>query len=316
MENAVAPSAPASTVTNPPSGGAVLLTSSDFVYMRESIFVRNNATGVGGAISQSLCGMTVAAQAVTISNSTFISNLASLSGGAIMSQNSKTTVVTGSTFMYNKASRSVGSTSKLDSNGGAVCFDGSSGLTGTISNSTFQSNRARTDGGAVAISGGFTDAIIANNTFYGNNAGLAGGAVAVLSKATRVTLKHNHFHYNTAINNGGALDVEDSSYVYLQNCDFIGNDATGIDNGQGGALSISWVLVMPVVRCSFQNNSAAYQGGAVWIQQKNPKFLSNVTFDQCQFANNVAAYAAARVQDVKGTCLLVCVCVCDPCLCA
>jgi hypothetical protein len=38
----------------------------------------------------------------------------------------------------------------------------------------------------------------------------------------------------------------------------------------------------------------------VFIQQLKPKYLSNITFDQCQFVNNVAAYAATGVQEQKG----------------
>ncbi len=254
VENSVSQAATSSSI-NPPDGGALLFASSDFLLVHNCVFARNNATGFGGAVAQSLCGMATGSS-TTVSNNTFVSNLAVLSGGAVMSQNSKTTVLTDNSFMYNKASRSAKSTSKLDSNGGAVCFDGSSGSGGTIANNTFQSNFARFDGGAVAVSGGYSGALIANNTFYGNNAIAAGGAVAVLSKASRVTLKHNYLGFNKAVRYGGAMVVEDSSYVSIVDCDFVANDVTGTDSGQGGALSASWTLVMTVAGSSFQNNSA------------------------------------------------------------
>src|SRR5689334_18749957 len=107
----------------------------------------NGFGGSGGAIDNK--------GRLTITNTTFICNAVSDSGGAIENENSGTLTVTDSTFSNNHGSNGGG--------GGGIANEG----TLTVTNSTFSGNGDVSSGGGIANGGTLT---VTNSTFSGNQA--------------------------------------------------------------------------------------------------------------------------------------------------
>ena len=269
-----------------PSGGALYMTQSNSVTIGSCTFANNSATGNGGAIMQSLCtglGMT---------NITFHTNTANLNGGAMMSINSVKITIVNSAFKSNSAIK-LNAGSKVLVSGGALCFTGISGSNVGMTNNSFVWNTASSYGGAVIITGGFTTAVIQYNDFTNNVAWQSGGALSLSQNAANIQITNNGFYNNTAWGNGGAIQMDTVSNVYMYDDEFHHNNCTAPNWGQGGAISASWVTVMPMTRCNFVRNTAAYQGGAVWLEQNLPApTLSYMNFTSCVFDSNLAGYNA------------------------
>ena len=283
--NSVYPPPGTLAVTPPPNGGALYMTQSNQVTIASCTFTNNSATGYGGSIMQSLC------TGLSLTNASFHSNTAILNGGAMMSINSVQITILDCEFMANSA---IKMNSKVVS-GGALCFTGTMGSNVEMTNNSFTSNKASSYGGAVIVTGGFTNVVIQYNDFVGNAAMMSGGALSLSQKATNIRITNNRFYNNTAMGNGGAIQMDTVSNVYIYNDEFYYNNCTAANWGQGGAISASWTTVMPVSRCNFVMNTAAYQGGAVWLEQNQPTFTSYINFTSCVFDSNLAGFNAVEI---------------------
>jgi hypothetical protein len=147
-----------------------------------SIFESNStAAGKGGAI--------MAANTITITNSSFKLNTTGTNGGAVYFQSRG--VVKKSYFEANKCN--------FFGNGGALNFSFSS-IGNEIENNTFYNNEALGffgNGGAVYLTS-FSTAKIVNNTFVGNKAtGGYAGAIGLDSNLTIAEMTNNVFSTNT-----------------------------------------------------------------------------------------------------------------------
>ena len=263
------------------------MTQSNLVTITSCTFTNNSATGYGGAIIQSLCG------GLGITNSSFHSNTAVNNGGAMMSINSVQINVVDCEF---KANSAIKMKSKVVS-GGALCFTGTAGSTVEMANNSFTSNTASSYGGAVTVTGGFKNVIIHYNVFTNNMAMMSGGALSLSQKAANIRITNNGFYSNTATGNGGAIQMDSVSNVYVYDDEFHYNNCTAPNWGQGGAISASWTTVMPISQCNFVGNAAAYQGGAVWLEQNVPKpSISYINITSCLFESNLAGYNAVEMQ--------------------
>eukprot|EP00210_Caulerpa_lentillifera_P007343 g7019.t1 len=192
----------------------------------------------------------------------------------------------------------------------------------TISNVTFSNNmqlrrnyQSYSDGGALQINSG-TKVTVRNCEFI-KNYGVVGGAISLLGSAS-LRVFDSLFSENTAtlsgagIYGGAAPDVPRlSSKLQVTRCTFIRNedetgftDSTGLTLAEGIPLEANAILSFPVPQssagaifarnfksvviknCSFQNNTAATAGGAVFIADNNKVSISKSTF-----SGNVATEA-------------------------
>ncbi|KZX14491.1 bacterial Ig-like domain protein [Methanobrevibacter cuticularis] len=248
-------------------------------------FINANTTSDGGAIYNNR-------STLNILGCSFSNNNAS-NGGAIMNNGGNNTFINDSSFNRNNATNS-------DSQGGAIYNFGGSNF--TIENSVFTYNFAR-HGGAItstnnlyftvnnssfiandAWEGGIhithtgNNTTIANSTFT-NNTGTYG--VAIANSGHYLTVFNSTFTNNDcdagAINTGGS----GGSYLLVDYCTFIGNDARG-----GGAIINSGVTA---INCLVNNsvfiNNTAWTGGA--IANGAPAPLSNPPGDNFTVINSL-----------------------------
>ena len=183
---------------------------------------------------------------ISITNYTFISNIADEKGGAIfINQNSHNCSIIECKFDSNE----VNNTNR--GHGGAIDCEAANA---TITNSSFNKNFAF-EGGAIHVDSNSGHTNITNSTFTGNWAIAEGGAINL--EASSVTVNGSNFIRNIA-SDGGALYVGGkglTNYVYNSNFEF--NDA---GSGHGGA--IGWLSSTGhIINSNFTSNSAEYGGG-------------------------------------------------------
>jgi len=259
------------------NGGAISTGGSGTISgdIANSVFSKNEAGGVGGAISaHTLTGNIVDSEfsgntsgrhagaiwaydgiSGNISKTTFSGNTAQYSGGAIATEGTASINgnITSSTFSKNIA---------IESNGGAI-WAGS--VTGDITGSTFSENSAKVHGGALYFSDTSGNNTIVNSTFSNNKAEDMGGAVFQNTGGT-LTVSDSRFLGNIADASGGAIK---SGELSIKSSEFIGNQAkrlttpssTGLASGVGGALLIQGQL--NIENSVFLGNRSAHRGAAI-----------------------------------------------------
>lgn len=218
---------------------------------------------------------------LTISNSTFTNNRASL-GGAIYNLLSNLTV-TGSTFSNNSAGVAVTGTSS--GAGGAIYVDGADGEAGKIvlQRNTFTGNIATNQGGAFfhqlynSNTGLIEDSTFRGNKVTGTGTKGFGGAIFVVggtTKAPKYTSGINKSSYiirrsaltaNTSANQGGALWTGNNVKAEIVNSTFSGNQAvspTGKEGLGGAILRASGKVVINNV--TIANNYAGFMGAGIF----------------------------------------------------
>ncbi len=148
--------------------------------------------GVGGAIYSDVGDL-------TISGSTFSNNSAQFEGGAILSEDGTTLMITDSTFSGNAQTPSVAS----GSGGGAIFSRGPTAITGC----TFSANTATGSGGAVFQQ---QDSLTVSNSTFSDNGGLTSAGAAIFASAgAPVHLTNNTFSGNLAsAGKGGAVSID------------------------------------------------------------------------------------------------------------
>jgi predicted outer membrane repeat protein len=266
-------------------GAAIYVTGAVTMTIDGSTFTSNaiesGQTGAGGALCIEDCtGLT------TITDSTFTTNKAGGSGGAIMCYDSSL-YVSDSTFTSNEGNYEQNS---VWAGGGAILFDDTiddaSAYTLTVIDSTFTSNTLNVDaaltkgaGGAIDLSGhDATDVITATctgNTYSGNHAN-TGGAVHI-SVYTNTTHTREKFYGNLAYLSGGAVtrggaNADCEGLISTFNfCLFDSNEA-GVQsdgtpvagsNSQGGAAMIRCYPKAIFNNCTFYGNESKGAGTPV-----------------------------------------------------
>ena len=251
-------------------GGAMAVTGPNVglntVSISDVSFVGNQALGAFIAHGGAIYGFHVD---LTVSNSSFTDNSCtseSCDGGAIYVMESFTDtalVVTDTTFTDNVATRG----------GGAILANVDSA---TIIGSTFSDNTAGQGGGLQGLVATITDTTFNGNRAIGDD-GEGGGARITFCP----TISGSSFTGNSAARGGGiSCRFAPGS---LTNTDFVDNTATGgvTADGNGGGVLIEFSATLAVVGGTFNGNDAADRGGAVW---------SSATFsaDGTDFTNNIA----------------------------
>ena len=295
-------------------------------YGYNNIYISNHAEINGGAIDWNATGG-------NITHSQFYNNTAGENGGALfVGAHGATAYITDAVFENNKAGNRGGAidiyasnTHIINSNfttnkadyGGAV-FAGHNAEVSEISNSTFISNTATYNGGAVdwnASSGRITDSNFEQNTAD------HGGAVFVGASTNDGYVKGSNFTNNVAKSRGGAIDwnasnghVNDSIFVgnnaadggaiyvgsgasngHVYNSTFISNRADD-KKGKGGAILFHTVDQIYVGLSNFTDNTADH-AGAIYIEECNSAVIEASDFT----ANSANNDGAIHWQGKNGT---------------
>ncbi|MDO5852251.1 MAG: hypothetical protein Q4Q23_07175 [Methanobacteriaceae archaeon] len=278
-------------------GGAISNNGSD-VYIAYSIFTKNRAVKYGGAVVNSQ-GDIISYENLFINN--IVSNDNGIAfGGAIA--NNGTLSSKNDTFLNNIAE-------SISSKGGAIYILGEHDLTRRVDIilATCINNTA-VFGGAVSIENSTVvyvgDSIFKYNTAKNSFVGGHGGAIYNFYGNNSINLQgvlelyNNSFEYNTALNNinpsyGGAIfNGGTAGEIIGKNLVFISNSATN-----GGAISL--LTKINIKNSSFINNSASYEGGAIYGSTENSyssySGTSTTLIDNCNFTGNYAGYSAGGV---------------------
>ena len=294
-------------------GGAIANEGSAITYTRCD-FTENTARR-GGAIfaTQSILpnGAPVPPSG-TYLDTTFLTNTATSSGGAIASQFS-TITLTRSTFSGNRANRHGGgiyvinelfrrarkpfiaSDSTWDDNfagfsGGGIYIDPA--LSATLSDCNFTDNRCNTNGGGLFFKDTPTE--IARCTFTSNSA-RNGGGFAQFASDHDVT--DSTFTTNSANHRGGAISNTRSTRTFQPGGTYLNTTFTGNSAGlDGGAISHIDQINTDVTRCTFTENTANRDGGALFID-----LFARLQLTGCTINDNTARRDGGAVQNFSGT---------------
>ena len=229
-------------------------------------------------------------------NSKLIGNKAELgNGGAVFARNLDIDVID-STVLDNKVGTANGNptANKFRNDGGAFYVQN---CTMNVIGSNFTSNSAFPQ---------------QDSSGFGSLATGQGGAI--YTKDSDVSIIDSIMESNTAIKGGALFNFEDLSELKntklnIKRTRFVRNrvfrpfyeDRRGNfrkSGGEGGAIKIAYVDSITFESCEFDENYAAFRGGAFDI---NKRFLlSGALFKKCSFTNNVAATTTAGTKTVYG----------------
>eukprot|EP00210_Caulerpa_lentillifera_P008407 g8019.t1 len=289
-------------------GGAIFIRGNVSLEINgDAIFSRNKAAHQGGALF--LTGPSI----VNISDAYFIENESLfLGGGAIFTEHSangdQEVLISNTIFSRNAARNQLGS-------GGAIRVHGL-GVRCTIHRGTsFSSNHAEFDGGAIHVSN-VPSMLIQDASFVGNDV-LSGGAAALflvttvnvgfdttvmnltiqscvflfntaqntfrggstlgfVGARTEVVIEDSKFHQNEcATGSGAAIYIFEGPSIQISNSSFVDNRATW-----GGAIYAEMNSICNISSSEFQHNSAEEGGaintrGNVDLEVLNTRFINN-----------------------------------------
>lgn len=142
-------------------------------------------------------------------------------------------------------------------------------------------------GGAICWNGG--DGSISNCNFVNNHAPNAAGAVYWITGSSSIL--NSNFTDNHAPNTGGAI-YWGAVNVFASNCSFINNHVDGGKVVYGGAIYCEGLG--SVLNCSFSNNTAGDEGGAIRWHNGNSLIFG------CTFENNTAENGGGAISHYKG----------------
>lgn len=277
------------------NGGAIVCEGDQLPGLSNCQFIKNTATEEGGAIYFK----TDHQKTLDLKEATFEDNSAGNQGGAICCAPGSTATLTDCGFKQNQSqneakwihggavfcaigSRFAFTSCRFESNngknGGAICLGDGDPLenenrtNATIHQSSFISNTAHDNGGALFLSPGSTLEIRNHCHFENNTANRQGGALATASHCNLLVL-NSYFGGNVAAH-GGAILWRGAVGQINENA-FISNSATE----SGGAIECHSPLSL--VQCRFRKNSTHHKGGgALWIAD------ISISMERCEFENN------------------------------
>ncbi len=214
------------------SGGAIYNLGTATI-SGNSTFSNNNAI-LGGAIASFGGVSNNNFAALTVSDTIFSANSAVAGGGAIasatfQSQAMGTTELTNCTFVNN----SLQTPPPDGGGGGGAILNLVNPL--TISNSSFITNSAPINGGAI-MDGAFQSLTINGSTFSGNTAEEAGAIVLTADSATAVVTNSTFTGNNSSNSKGGAI-LSDRVTLIVTNSTISGNSIGPMSTGDGAGIA-------------------------------------------------------------------------------
>lgn len=288
------------------SGGAVHVTSGSLSSTGETDFITNIAIENGGAVC-----MRSKSDALFSGSTNAYGNIASR-GGALYVENESTAWLeeTIATFSSNVADGSTASR-LLNSNnfynsahGGAVCVE-DRGRVFITAKTSFRSNVANVDGGAMYVSNG--EVVWGADTLFFNNTAESGGGLLVTDGSIVKWSGNTNFKSNIALLNGGALgstpfDQIDTlptaveSTLIIEGITNFNNNMAGA-NGGGIALLGTMSIVFNAPDVAFYDNVANVAGGAVFLSATG----RGLTFNGTRFDSNSAQVGGGVYATGSGT---------------
>lgn len=156
------------------------------------------------------------------------------------------------------------------------------------------------NGGAVNVESGYGD--FTNCKFYNNTSSKIGGAVFLAGSGYSTGIKDGKFNFTNCLfednkaENGGAIAQVGADYpVFVNNCIFNNNSASGWDGG--GAIFVNNVCVGTDVKNSiFNGNTANGMGGAIY--NYNDAYLKST--NNQYYGNKAVEGGAIRIKDDGG----------------
>ncbi|MDR0869189.1 MAG: autotransporter-associated beta strand repeat-containing protein [Planctomycetaceae bacterium] len=238
------------------TGGAVYIADgTGSTFNAEDVdFTKNRAyKGSGGAVFIQNSRKSIEKMQVKLAGSAFINNVAFGSadspavGGALVILADADVDLTGTAFRYNGVT-----VNELDGNvddyvadtktflGGAIAAGENVHLISAGQSAQFEGNAALSDGGAIYIGGGNTQASRSSIDLAGagfvNNHSINGSGGAIYSINTDVSVSESGFTGNDALLNGGAIYLEQSGVTLtITNATFSDNAVHSADS-RGGAI--------------------------------------------------------------------------------
>ncbi|MBR6023648.1 MAG: Ig-like domain repeat protein [Methanobrevibacter sp.] len=133
----------------------------------------------------------------------------------------------------------------------------------TVEDCTFIDNIAQ---GSAAIDN-TAILFVTNCTFKDNIATVYDGGA--ISSSWEAYIVNSTFTSNRAYQNGGAIKNYEEGYLYIEDCLFRDNIATGSSKGSYGGAVYSWSSDVEIYMSEFENNLANTKGGAVYSSYGN-----------------------------------------------
>eukprot|EP01137_Pigoraptor_chileana_P024027 Opistho-2@91324 len=258
------------------TGGAIVVTDTAQLTIRDSFFTQNSASDTGACIGPLLTSTTY------VYNTKFWLNTCP-QGAAAAPANSALVVFTNCTFLNNTVTDKGGAFHTKDTSRlqvyGSYAFGNSARVAGgfgyfkdssivTVSDTTLESNLASSTGGAIFLR--YVPVVTMDNVrFLRNGAPLGGGGLYVIATADGKTngvtfnLTNSLFDSNAGGQGGGLyLASPFETYARLDNVTFYKNIAT--DAGGGVYLAQLNMRTKFFNNLKFTNNTAATSGGAIY----------------------------------------------------
>lgn len=234
-----------SEITNNRDGGISLQDGAELI-IKDSLIAFNHTDAHGGGIFKN---GGAARSPTTISGTIFNENTADRSGGAVFILRTPL-----------KISDSQFSNNQADEYGGGLGYQNNSTESVHISNTTFDGNSAKWDGGAIHFSGKLMtidDSTIHNNHAE-NGAGIHNGPADdpsyIIRPHTTLIMTNSTLKENMAVQNGGGVFNE--SVMTCGDCHLVGNESLA-----GGGIYNNGF--MTVEGSNFSGNQASTLGGGV-----------------------------------------------------
>jgi uncharacterized repeat protein (TIGR01451 family)/CSLREA domain-containing protein len=234
------------------------------LYISNSAFSGNTATGSGGAIYHR-------GPDIRITDSTFMGNSAVNYGGGIFSQppnQGSRLYISGTTFTGNTAG----------AGGGGISMSG-----GTLQLSASFTNNSSERGGGVHAQ---NTATIMTSSSFTSNSGTQGAAV-YYGGAGSLEVDITTISENTASFGGAGIFNQDGTLT-VRYSTFTNNHANGTNGADGGGIN-SFGGAVEVANSTFSGNTAGMGGG---INSGSPLTVSSSTFNNNSITNSGGAIAA------------------------
>ncbi|KAK3246514.1 hypothetical protein CYMTET_43953 [Cymbomonas tetramitiformis] len=255
--------------------GGAFVTSSLRIFVYQSMFVGNAATGESYTSNGGVFVTKGRDVSVQISGSTFLGNSASEGEGGVFTTVYPAGVLLESSIFEDNHAEDVG-VFKLDW--------GNSGIIVNISSCSFTGNRATTGAGGVFWKRLGADMYISDSLFANNSASRMGG-VAYTGSNGHWVIRNSLFisnHARSYSGSGGVFSIDLGSVNYRADVNisasaFRGNTAA-IKGGALFVLASPSALVMRIEGSAFDGNIAAGAGGALYTWQWGHIDISDTSF--------------------------------------
>eukprot|EP01117_Protostelium_nocturnum_P005145 TRINITY_DN1869_c0_g1_i1.p1 TRINITY_DN1869_c0_g1~~TRINITY_DN1869_c0_g1_i1.p1 ORF type:complete len:1565 (+),score=427.51 TRINITY_DN1869_c0_g1_i1:17-4711(+) len=256
-------------------GGGIYLNQKNLLV--EDCLFRSNIANRGGAIVLRTTGE------ITITGSTFESNLAGGYGGAIAAN----AIIRNSTFNGNAAQF-----------GGAISAARETYNLGLdISNCSFSSNVASNSGGSIYLYGPLAlNTVITSSSFSGNSAQIDGGVLCIQGSARKgFSLSDVQMEMNSAGRYGGCIAVFDSSNTGNLNYTFQRINSASNSALSGGFFALSGTASASsffLSDISIAKTTSTLSGGALHVEIPVNSTVNNVNIDGMNVTNGNSVYGA------------------------